>query len=31
MSDMNGDVISEVAAGPSLQPTPGMQWYVVHA
>jgi transcriptional antiterminator NusG len=31
MSDMNGDVVSEVAAGASLQPTPGMQWYVVHA
>ncbi|MDO8440934.1 MAG: transcription termination/antitermination protein NusG [Polaromonas sp.] len=28
---MNGDVVSEVAAGASLQPTPGMQWYVVHA
>ena len=31
MSDQNGDVISELAAGASLQPTPGMQWYVVHA
>ena len=31
MSDMNGDVVSEVAAGASLHPAPGMQWYVVHA
>ena len=31
MSDMNGTVVSEVAAGTSLTPTPGMQWYVVHA
>ena len=31
MSDLNGTVVSEVAAGASLVPTPGMQWYVVHA
>ena len=31
MSDLNGAVVSEVAAGASLTPTPGMQWYVVHA
>ena len=31
MSDLNAAVISEVAAGASLVPTPGMQWYVVHA
>ena len=31
MSDLNGTVVSEVAAGASLTPTPGMQWYVVHA
>ena len=31
MSDLNGTVVSEVAAGTSLVPMPGMQWYVVHA
>ena len=31
MSDLNGAVVSEVAAGTSLVPMPGMQWYVVHA
>ena len=31
ISDLNGTVISEVAAGASLLPAPGMQWYVVHA
>ena len=31
MSDLNGTVVSEVAAGTSLVLTPGMQWYVVHA
>ena len=31
MSDLNGTVVSEVAAGTALVPTPGMQWYVVHA
>lgn len=31
MSDLNGTVVSEVAAGAALVPTPGMQWYVVHA
>ena len=31
MSDLNDNVVSEVAAGASLTPTPGMQWYVVHA
>ena len=31
MSDVNGTVVSEVAAGASLVPMPGMQWYVVHA
>ena len=31
MSDLNGAVVSQVAAGASLTPTPGMQWYVVHA
>lgn len=31
MSDLNAAVVSEVAAGASLVPTPGMQWYVVHA
>lgn len=31
MSDLNGSVVTEVAAGMSLVPTPGMQWYVVHA
>lgn len=31
MSDLNGTVVSEMAAGASLVPTPGMQWYVVHA
>ena len=28
MSDLNGTVVSEVAVGTSLTPTPGMQWYV---
>ena len=31
MSDPNGNIVSEIAAGASLTPTPGMQWYVVHA
>lgn len=31
MSDLNAVVVNEVAAGASLVPTPGMQWYVVHA
>lgn len=31
MSDLNGAMVSQVAAGDSLTPTPGMQWYVVHA
>ena len=31
MSDLNGIVVSEMAAGAALVPTPGMQWYVVHA
>ena len=31
MSDLNAAVVNEVAAGASLVPTPGMQWYVVHA
>ena len=31
MSDLNAAVVNEVAAGVSLVPTPGMQWYVVHA
>ena len=31
ISDLNGAVVTQVAAGASLTPTPGMQWYVVHA
>ena len=31
MSDLNGTMVSQVAAGAALTPTPGMQWYVVHA
>ncbi len=31
MSDLNAAVVSEVETGTSLVPTPGMQWYVVHA
>lgn len=31
MSDLNGAMVSQVAEGDSLTPTPGMQWYVVHA
>ena len=31
MADLNGIVVNEAVVGSDLTPTPGMQWYVVHA
>ena len=31
MTDLTSALITQVAEGVSLAPTPGMQWYVVHA
>ncbi len=31
MSDLSSNAVTQIAAGASLVPTPGMQWYVVHA
>ena len=31
ISDLNGTVVNQVTVGTSLEPTPGMQWFVVHA
>ena len=31
MSELSSNAVTQIAAGASLVPTPGMQWYVVHA